>query len=72
MAISLLDKFIHTVMKDNFKHSETDNIKKIYNKDFDLLIYKLGKKTNSIVIDKRGTKTIIYNNIDIASHYIIK
>jgi hypothetical protein len=67
-----LELFMNSMMKDNCKSIETDNIKKIYNKDFDLLVYKMGKKTNSIIIDKRNSKTIIYNNIDIAIHHLLK
>jgi hypothetical protein len=59
-------------MKDNCKHIETENIKKIYNKDFDVLIYNFGKKPHAVIIDKRDDKTIVYNTLEIASHHIIK
>ncbi len=39
---------------------------KIFNKDFDVLVH--GKKY--LVIDKRTDNPVIYNSIDIASHYM--
>ena len=59
-------------MKTDYKHIESDNIKKIYNKEFDIFVYKLGKKTNILIVDKRSSShPIIYNSIEIASHYIL-
>ena len=75
MSISTLNMFISKIMKtkNDFTHIESDNIKKIYNKDFEILIYKLGKHPQTLIIDKRGIgNPIIYNNIDIASHHILK
>lgn len=54
------------------KQYETENIKKIYNKDFDILIYNIKNKSNTIVIDKRDKKTKIYNNLEIASAQLQK
>lgn len=45
---------------------KAEAIKKIFNKDFDVLVH--GKRY--LVIDKRPANPIIYNSIDIASHYI--
>lgn len=67
-----LNKFISNLMKDNFKQLESENIKKIYNKDFEVLIYNLNNKSNTIIIDKRDAKTVIYNNLEIASHHMAK
>ena len=67
-----ITKFIANVMKENCKFSELENIKKVYNNHFDILIYKHGKKTNTIIIDKRNSKNIVYNNIDIAYHHLSK
>ncbi len=71
--MATLNKFITNLMKDNFKQLENENIKKIYNKDFDILIYNIKQKPNTLIIDKRNTKkTIIYNNLEIASHHVCK
>lgn len=67
-----MQKFISSIMKDNFKQLESENIKKIYNNDFDVLIYNVRNKLNTIVVDKRDTKTIVYNNLEIAAHHITK
>lgn len=62
-----INRFISSFMKDNCRHIESDNIKKIYNKEFDVLIYKHGKKANTIVIDKRkADQTVVYNNLETA------
>lgn len=66
-----MEKFIQFILKENCKIIESENIKKFYNNDFDILVYKLGKKSHSIVIDKRSPyQKIIYNNLDIALHHI--
>lgn len=67
-----MQKFISSIMKDNFKQLESENIKKIYNNDFDVLIYNVRNKLNTIVVDKRDAKTIVYNNLEIAAHHITK
>jgi hypothetical protein len=71
--MAAVNKFITNFMKDNFKQLEVENIKKIYNKDFDILVYNFKHKPNTIIIDKRNSKkTIIYNTLEIASHHILK
>ena len=66
-----IDKFINMLMSNNYKQLESENVKKIYNKDFDVLVYNLHKKPNAIVIDKRdAAETIIYNNLTIALHQL--
>lgn len=62
------NRFISHIFKNDYKHAETDNIKKLYNCDFEVLIYKSvpSKKINTIVIDKRAGKDVIYNTLEIA------
>ena len=62
------NKFISHIFKNDYKHAETENIKKIYNCDFEVLIYKsrYDKKINTIVIDKRAGQNIVYNTLEIA------
>ena len=68
-----LNKFITEYMKDNFKQLDSDNIKKIYNKEFDVLIYNHKNRPNTIVIDKRNAnQTVVYNTLEIASHHMLK
>lgn len=70
-----MDRFVAALMKKEFefKHIENQNIRKIYNQWFEILIYNIGgKKSRAIVIDKRPEgHPIVYNNIEIASHYIL-
>lgn len=65
---SRTNKFISHIFKNNYKHAETENIKKIYNCEFEVLIYKsrCDKKINTIVIDKRAGQNVVYNNLEIA------
>lgn len=73
MANQSINRFVSSFMKSDIKLIDSPNIKKIYNKDFDVLIYKMGtqKKQHAIVIDKRSNgQTIVYNNVDIASHHM--
>lgn len=64
-----LEIFLNNFM-DNYKLIETSNIKKLYNNDFDVFVYKNKNKFNTIVIDKRNSQNIIYNNIEIAVNNI--
>lgn len=63
-----MNNFISHIFKNDYKHIETDNIKKLYNCDFEVLIYKSlsSKKINTIVIDKRASKDVVYNTLEIA------
>ena len=66
--MSRTNKFISHLFKNDYKHVETENIKKIYNCDFEVLIYKsrYDKKINTIVIDKRAGQDVVYNTLEIA------
>jgi hypothetical protein len=70
IKMSFENKFISSLMKDNCKFIDSQNIKKIYNNEFEILVYKLGKKKHVLITDKRNNQTIVYNNIQIASFHI--
>lgn len=59
-------EFINKIMHNNFNLDENDKIIKYSNKQFIVLLTKQKKYNNGIVIDNRGNKPIIYNDIKIA------
>jgi hypothetical protein len=67
--MSHLSKFISENMKD-YTHIQCDNIKKIFNKDFDILVNNQLKKPQVLIIDKRNNT--FYNNVEIALGQIQK
>lgn len=68
-----MDRFLNALMKNDYKRVDGDNIRKFYNQSFEVLVYNLGKKTKAIVIDKRlQGKTVVYNNVDIASFHLLE
>lgn len=62
-----IETFLKYVMKNNYKIDENEQLIKYYNNNFEVIFQKKGegKKTSSIVIDKRK-KIILYNDISIA------
>lgn len=56
-------------MKD-YSVIDIDNIKKIFNKDIEILVNNRLKKPQIMIIDKRNNS--VYNNIDIAFYHIHK
>lgn len=58
-------EFIKKIMHNNFNLDENDKIIKYSNKHFNILLTKHGNK-NGIVIDKRWSKPVIYNDLKIA------
>lgn len=67
--MSTLNKFISNNMKD-YSVIDIDNIKKIFNKDIEILVNNRLKKPQIMIIDKRNNS--VYNNIDIAFYHIHK
>ena len=62
-------------MQNNYKIDESNIMIKYYNVNFEIICYKndingSSKKKNLLIIDKRTTKHIIYNNINIANEMI--
>lgn len=48
-----------------FSIEETDNVLRYFNSDFDIIINKNMLK-NSVVVDKREGKHIVYSNLKVA------
>ena len=67
MKMSSLRQFILNNM-NNYSVVHDGNIQKIFNKDFEILVNNQLKKTQIMIIDKKNNT--VYNNIDIATHYI--
>lgn len=49
----------------NFFIEETDRIVRYYNNDFDIIINK-NMLRNSVVVDKREGKHVVYSNLKVA------
>ncbi len=64
MTINITD-FINKIMHNNFNKNENEKIIKYFNKQFTVFTEK-NNKYSGIVIDNRGDKPIIYNNLGIA------
>lgn len=70
-----IDNIIKKLMQNNYKIDESNIMIKYYNVNFEIICYKndingSSKKKNLLIIDKRTTKHIIYNNINIANEMI--
>lgn len=53
----------------HFAIEETDNVIRYYNNDFDIIINKNMIK-NSVVVDKREGKHVVYSNLKVAHHLL--
>jgi hypothetical protein len=65
--------FVKKLMNDDYKIDTTDSIIKYYNLQFEIIIYKerkTVKNPNLLIIDKRTTKHIIYNDLSVANNMI--
>lgn len=66
---SNVQTFLKCVMNNDFQNVESNSISKYYNTQFDLILMKSrdGKKIDScVIVDKRKSNQIIYNDINIA------
>ena len=66
--LNSVQKFVSTVMKNNFLYDESNNILKYHNTDFDVLVQKKknGDFDSCMVIDKRKFQYIYYTDIGTA------
>jgi hypothetical protein len=65
-----VDKFLKEVMHNTYEQTETDQVIKYYNDQYDVIQQKrVGK--SCIVVDKR-THPIVYNDIHIALDSLLK
>jgi hypothetical protein len=70
--MEVVSKFAEKLMGIHHHKETDDNIIKHYNNEFEIIVVKdkRSKNPNIVIVDKRNTKHIIYNDMRVAMNMI--